>query len=78
MRRNDSRESLLEDGDSERRQRRRPPWKRVRFYAQLAISFAVLIFCMVMVAIEDVGCEKTVFMATIAGIVGFWLPTPTA
>lgn len=53
-------------------------WRKARFYAQLAISIMVVIFCMVMVAIEDVGCERTVFMSTITGIVGFWLPSPRA
>jgi len=73
---------IMQDEDEDivllRQRYRDRSWRRIRFYAQLFISLVVLIFCMVMVAVEEVGCERAVFMSTIAGIVGFWLPTPSA
>jgi hypothetical protein len=48
----------------------------VKYLAQLAICFTVLIFCVVMVIINN-GKNSEVYFSLISGIVGLYSPTPT-
>jgi hypothetical protein len=49
--------------------------RRLRFYAQTGISVSVLAFTMGMLAS---GGAKEVYLPILTGIVGYWLPQPSA
>ena len=49
--------------------------KRVRFFTQTGISLSVMGFCMAMLA---TGEKTEIYLPVLTGIVGYWLPQPSA